>query len=109
MVDTEIAAGADAAGGAEDAWQLTLYVAGQTPRSVAALENLKRICAEHLSGRYRVEVVDLLEQPDRAQADDVFAIPTLVRRLPPPLRKIIGDLSATEKVLVGMQLRSQGE
>ena len=109
MVDSETAAGAGAAGGPEDAWQLILYVAGQTPRSVAALENLKRICAEHLSGRYRVEVVDLLEQPDRAQADDVFAIPTLVRRLPPPLRKIIGDLSATEKVLVGMQLRSGGE
>lgn len=109
MADPEIAADAGVARGAEDAWQLILYVAGQTPRSVAAIDNLKRICAEHLSGRYRVEVVDLLEQPDRAQADDVFAIPTLVRRLPPPLRKIIGDLSATEKVLVGMQLRSGGE
>jgi len=109
MVDPETAAGAGVADGGEDTWQLILYVAGQTPRSMAALDNLKRICAEHLSGRYRVEVVDLLERPDRAQADDVFAIPTLVRRLPPPLRKIIGDLSATEKVLVGMQLRSGGE
>ena len=108
MVDPTIGAGAGAAADAEDTWQLTLYVAGRTPRSVAALDNLKRICAEHLAGRYRVEVVDLLEQPERAQEDDVFAIPTLVRRLPPPLRRIIGDLSATEKVLVGMQLRSGG-
>ena len=103
--------GADdgAARDAGDVWQLVLYVAGRTPRSVAALDNLKRICAEHLAGRYRVEVVDLLDQPDRAQGDEVFAIPTLVRRLPPPLRKIIGDLSDTEKVLVGLELRPGGK
>jgi circadian clock protein KaiB len=109
MADPTTGTGVRAAGDAEDGWQLVLYVAGQTPRSVAAIDNLKRICAEHLDGRYRVEVVDLLDQPNRAQADDVFAIPTLVRRLPPPLRRIIGDLSATEKVLVGMELRSGGK
>jgi len=103
---TDVDAGT--AGDAGDVWQLTLYVAGRTPRSVAALDNLKRICAEHLAGRYRVEVVDLVNQPDRAQGDEVLAIPTLVRRLPPPLRKIIGDLSDTEKVLVGLQLRPGG-
>ena len=96
------------AGDVGDVWQPVLYVAGRTSRSVAALDNLKRICAEHVAGRNRVEVVDLLEQPDRAQGDEVFAIPTLVLRLPPPLRKIIGDLSDTEKVLVGLELRPGG-
>ncbi|WP_292730977.1 circadian clock KaiB family protein [Methanoculleus sp.] len=86
-------------------WILRLYVAGQTPKSLAAFANLKRICEEHLAGRYRIEVIDLLEHPQLARGDQIFAVPTLVRRLPPPLRKIIGDLSNTEKVLVGLDVR----
>lgn len=109
MEERMTGAGAGAASDAGEFWELTLYVAGRTPRSAAALDNLKQICAVHLAGRFRVEVVDLLEQPDRAQGDDVLAIPTLVRRLPPPLRKIIGDLSDTEKVLVGLALRPVGK
>ena len=91
--------------GSPDLWELRLYVAGVTPNSLTAFENLKRLCEEHLSGRYRIEVVDLLEQPQLAKGDQILAIPTLVRRLPPPLRKIIGDLSDTERVLVGLDLR----
>jgi circadian clock protein KaiB len=87
-------------------WELRLYVAGQTPRSITALDNLKRFCEEHLAGRYRIEVIDLLEQPQLSRDDEIFALPTLVRKLPEPMRKIIGDLSDTEKVLVGLQLRS---
>lgn len=86
-------------------WQLRLYIAGQTPRAVAALANLKRICATHLDGRYSLEVVDLLENPRLAQEDQILAIPTLVRKLPPPVRKIIGNLSDELPVLVGLQLR----
>jgi circadian clock protein KaiB len=86
-------------------WILRLYVAGQTPKSLAAFANLKRICEEHLAGRYRIEVIDLLEHPQLARGDQIFAVPTLVRRLPQPLRKIIGDLSNTEKVLVGLDMR----
>jgi circadian clock protein KaiB len=86
-------------------WELRLYVAGQTRRSLAALANLKRICDEHLAGNYRVEVVDLLASPELAQGDQILAVPTLVRKLPPPVRKIIGDLSNTERVLVGLDLR----
>ncbi len=85
-------------------WNLRLYVAGQTPRSITAFANLKTICEEHLKGRYTIEVVDLLENPKLAKGDQILAIPTLVRRLPPPLRKIIGDLSTTERVLVGLDL-----
>lgn len=85
-------------------WQLRLYVAGQTPKSIAAFANLKRICDEHLAGRYRIEIVDLMENPTLARGDQIVAIPTLVRRLPHPVRKIIGDLSNTERVLVGLQL-----
>lgn len=88
-----------------DLWDLRLYVAGVTPNSLAAFANLKRLCEEHLAGRYRIEVVDLLEQPQLARGDQILAIPTLVRKLPPPLRKIIGDLSDTERVLVGLDLR----
>jgi circadian clock protein KaiB len=88
----------------EEKWMLRLYTAGQTPRSLAALDNLKRICEEHLSGRYSIEVVDLLKNPRLAKDDQIVAIPTLVRQLPPPLRKIIGDLSDTERALVGLQL-----
>ncbi|MFB3818477.1 MAG: circadian clock KaiB family protein [Candidatus Methylomirabilales bacterium] len=89
-------------------WDLRLYVAGQTPRSLAAFHNLKQICEEHLKGKYRIEVVDLLENPKLARDDQIVAIPTLVRKLPPPIRKIIGDLSDRLPVLVGLQLRPRG-
>jgi circadian clock protein KaiB len=84
---------------------LRLYVAGQTPKSVTALSNLKKFCEEHLAGKYRIEVIDLLKHPQLARGDQILAIPTLVRRLPAPMRKIIGDLSNTERVLVGLDLR----
>jgi len=86
-------------------WKLRLYVAGQTPKSIAAFGNLKRICEEHLRGRYRIEVVDLLQNPTLARGDQILALPTLVRQLPPPMKKIIGDFSNTERVLVGLDLR----
>jgi circadian clock protein KaiB len=86
-------------------WDLRLYIAGQTPRSIAALANLERICGEHLAGKYRVEVIDLMANPQMARADQILAIPTLVRKLPAPMRKIIGDLSQTERVLVGLDVR----
>ena len=85
-------------------YQLRLYVAGQSARSIAAISNLKRLCEAHLGGRYAIEVVDLLEQPHLAKADDILAIPTLVRRLPPPLRKIVGDLSNIDRVLLGLDI-----
>lgn len=94
---------------AAETWDLRLYVAGQTPRSRSALANLRRICAEHLSPRYSLEVIDLLERPELARSDQILAIPTLVRRLPKPLRKIIGDLSDTERVLIGLDVRCAGE
>lgn len=83
---------------------LRLYVAGQTPKSVTALANLKRVCEQHLPGRYVIEVIDLLQQPDRAKADQIVAIPTLVRTLPAPVRKVIGTLADAERVLVGLQI-----
>ena len=86
-------------------WDLRLYVAGQTPRSVAAIANLQKLCEEHLAGKYRIEVVDLVSNPQLARTDQILAIPTLVRRLPVPIRKIIGDLSNSERVLVGLDLR----
>jgi len=86
-------------------WTLRLYVAGQTPRSLAAFDNLKRLCEERLKGHYSIEVIDLLKNPRLAKDDQILAIPTLVRRLPPPVRRIIGDLSNTERVLVGLDLR----
>ena len=86
-------------------WQLRLYVAGQTPKSLTAFGNLQRICENHLKGRYGIEVIDLLEQPQLSKGDQILAIPTLVRKLPQPVRKIIGDLSDTERVLVGLDLR----
>jgi circadian clock protein KaiB len=89
----------------EEVWALRLYVAGQTPRSVAAFANLKRLCEEHLAGRYRIEVIDLLKQPQLAAGDQIVAIPTLVRKLPEPLRRIVGDLRNTERTLVGLNLR----
>jgi circadian clock protein KaiB len=87
-------------------WDLRLYVAGQTAKSLTAFANLKKVCEEHLAGKYRIEVVDLLVNPQLARGDQILAIPTLVRKLPAPIRKIIGDLSNTERVLVGLQLRS---
>lgn len=86
-------------------WELRLYIAGQTPRSVAALQNLETICEQHLKGRYRIEVIDLLVNPQLSRDDQIFAVPTLVRKLPEPIKKIIGDLSNVERVLVGLQLR----
>ena len=86
-------------------WQLRLYVAGQTPKSLTAFSNLKKICENHLKGRYLIEVIDLLEQPHLSKGDQILAIPTLVRKLPHPMRKIIGDLSDTVRVLVGLDLR----
>lgn len=88
-----------------ETWELRLYIAGQTPRSVVAVANLKRLCEEHLPGRYRIEVIDLLHDPQLAAGDQIVAIPTLVRKLPEPLRRIVGDLSNTERTLVGLQLR----
>lgn len=90
---------------AEEYFQLRLYVAGHTPKSLQAFANLKKICEDHLKGRYRIEVIDLIAQPQLAKGDQILAIPTLVRRLPKPLRKIIGDLSNSERVLVGLDLR----
>lgn len=89
----------------EELWELRLYVAGQTPKSLAAFANLKKICEEHLSGKYVIEIIDLLQSPTLAKGDQILAIPTLVRKLPEPVRKIIGDLSNTERVLVGLDLR----
>jgi len=86
-------------------FDLRLYIAGQTARSLAALANLQRICDEHLAGRYRLEVIDLLERPQLARGDQIFALPTLVRKLPVPIRKLVGDLSDTERALVGLDLR----
>ena len=88
-------------------WQLRLYVAGQTPKCLTAFANLKKLCEEHLAGEYEIEIIDLLEHPQLAQGDQILAIPTLVRKLPEPVRKIIGDLSDTERTLVGLQLRQQ--
>ena len=88
-----------------EVWSLRLYVAGQSTKSVAAFANLKRICEEHLPGKYQIEVIDLLQQPQLAAGDEILAIPTLVRKLPEPLRKIVGDLRNTEKTLVGLNLR----
>jgi len=86
-------------------WNLRLYVAGQTPRSLSAFKNLKQICEEYLKGQYHIEVVDLMENPTLARGDQILAIPTLVRKLPQPIRKIIGDLSNTERVLVGLDIQ----
>jgi circadian clock protein KaiB len=89
-------------------WHLRLYVAGQSPKSLKAFRNLKQLCEEHLADRYDIEIVDLLEHPQLAAGDEIVAIPTLVRRLPSPMRKIIGDLSDADRVLVGLQLRPVG-
>lgn len=91
--------------GRSERWILRLYVAGNTVRGSTALRNLEAVCEEHLAGRYRIEVVDLLKQPQLARGDQIVALPTLVRRLPPPMKKIIGDLSNQERLLVGLDLR----
>lgn len=96
---------ASANGSKSKLWQLRLYVAGQTPKSLTAIANLKRICENHLKGVYHIQVIDLVERPQLSKGDQILAIPTLVRRLPTPVRKIIGDLSDTERVLVGLDLR----
>jgi circadian clock protein KaiB len=88
-----------------DVWELRLYIAGNSPKSAAAFANLKKLCKEHLPGRYKIEVIDLLKHPQLSAGDQIVAIPTLVRKLPTPLRKIVGDLSNTERTLVGLQLR----
>ena len=90
-------------------WELRLYVAGHTPTSLAAFANLKKICEEHLAGRYTIEVIDLLENPRLAKGEQIIAIPTLVRKLPTPVKQIIGDLTNTERVLVGLDLRKMVE
>jgi circadian clock protein KaiB len=97
--------GGPASDSANESWNLRLYVAGQTDKSIRAIKNLNRICAEHLEGRYSIEVIDLLERPQLAEGDQILAIPTLVRRLPEPIKKIIGDLSNEERVLVGLDIR----
>src|SRR6267142_1433912 len=86
-------------------WELRLYVAGQSPKSIRAFANLKKICEEHLAGKYRIEVIDLLKTPQLARGDQILAIPTLVRRIPEPVKKIIGDLSNSERALVGLNIR----
>jgi len=96
----------DAAPVAGEHYNLRLYVAGQTPKSIAAIANLRRICEEHLAGRYTVEVIDLLVQPQLAAGDQILALPTLVRRLPAPLKRVIGSLANTERVLVGLDIRT---
>jgi circadian clock protein KaiB len=98
----------DQEGAAEERWQLRLYVAGVTPKSLTAFANLRRICEEHLEGKYSIEVIDLMVNPQLAKGDQILAIPTLVRRLPEPVKKIIGDLSDTDRVLVGLDVRPLG-
>jgi circadian clock protein KaiB len=93
--------------GDDEVWYLRLYVAGPSPKSLHAFANLEQLCREHLPGRYEIEIIDLVEHPDRARDDDIVAIPTLIRRLPPPLRKIIGDLSDTGRVLGALRLRTK--
>lgn len=89
----------------EEHWNLRLYVAGQTDKSIRAIRNLNRICTEHLNGNYTIEVIDLMERPQLAEGDQILAIPTLVRRLPEPIKRIIGDLSNEERVLIGLDIR----
>jgi circadian clock protein KaiB len=91
----------------EEIFDLRLYVAGQTPKAIRAFANLRKICDEHLAGRYRIEVIDLLEDPQLGRGDQILALPTLVRKLPQPIKRIIGDLSNTERVLVGLDLRQR--
>ena len=105
--DPDHESGSDGSGSGSGEYNLRLYVAGQTPKSLAAVANLKRLCAQHLEGRCTIEVIDLLVTPQLAAGDQIVALPTLVRRLPPPLKRIIGNLSDTERVLVGLDLRDR--
>ena len=108
MIDSANRSGQTSSNGLDlesDRWELRLYIAGQTPKSVTAFANLKRLCEEYLTGRYQIEIIDLLQTPQLAAGDQIVAIPTLVRKLPEPLRRIVGDLSNTERTLVGLQLR----
>jgi circadian clock protein KaiB len=91
----------------DEVWNLRLYVAGQTPKSIEAFANLKEICETHLKGKYRIEVIDLVENPELAKNDQILAIPTLVRKLPEPMKKIIGTLANEEKVLVGLEIKTE--
>lgn len=109
MVDQRHTSGDNDGPPQEEGLRLRLYVAGQTPKSTAAISNLRRICEEHLDREYEIEVVDLLENPQLARGDQILAIPTLVRSLPTPLKKVIGDLSRTEQVLVGLDLTPRNE
>jgi circadian clock protein KaiB len=101
ITDGATEAGDDSA----ESWDLRLYVTGQSPNSIRAIENLRRACEEHMPGHYRIEVVDLLENPRLAADDQILAVPTVVRKLPVPIRKIVGDLSDTDRLLVGLQVR----
>lgn len=92
----------------EDFWEMRLYVAGQTPKCVKAIVNLRKFCEEHMPGKYKIEIIDLLQNPKLARGDQIVAIPTLVRKLPEPLRRIIGDLSNTERMVVGLDLKHHG-
>ena len=92
----------------ENSWNMRLYVAGQTPKSLAAFSNLKQLCDQYLTGRYQIEVVDLLKQPQLAQNDQIVALPTLVRKLPEPIKRVIGDLSNLERVMIGLDLQAAG-
>ncbi len=94
---------------ADEEWILRLYVAGQSPKSIAAFENLKKICDEHLAGKCRIEIIDLLKNPQLAKGDQIIAVPTLVRQLPPPVKKIIGDMENKDKVLIGLDIRQAGK
>ncbi len=105
MSDLDKALGQATPDDGPERYHLRLYVAGQTPKSLAAMSNLRQVCEEHLAGRYDVEVIDLIQNPKLAAGDQILAIPTLIRRLPAPLKRIIGDLSNTEKVLVGLDIR----
>lgn len=96
-------------GPAEETSELRLYIAGQTPKSILALANLKKFCEEHLQGKYHIEVIDLMKNPQLAKGDQILAIPTLVRKLPEPIKKIIGDLSNTERILVGLDLKQRAQ
>lgn len=98
----------DAVAPADEVWHLRLYVAGASPKSLKAFANLRALCEQHLAGRFEIEVVDLVTSPRRARTDDIVAIPTLVRRLPAPMRKVIGDLSNTDRVLLSLQVPGEG-
>ncbi|QKG51844.1 circadian clock KaiB family protein [Hymenobacter sp. BRD67] len=105
MIESREDLGADSSPDEDETWELRLYVAGQTAKSIAALANLRRYCEQHMPGRYHLEVIDLLEKPQLAEGDQILAIPTLVRKMPEPIRKVIGDLSNEERVFVGLDLR----